>query len=178
MVRGIRIVSLKRARLRDYPRYHRVEITLELKATIVDLFHNSAAGYRAQYYYRVKTGEWANQYVIRKLCPGVLQLLVDRGKRTCPVWWVERSLAHPEAKLWIHQGSWLRHARKSDGRLRIRRWLAYKWAEKHKDLWSSLAPGDETRIDIKGAPVALDGTPLSTSLKPTRGQQIHDAGFT
>lgn len=178
IVGGFTILSHKRARLRDYAGYYRAEVTLEVDAAIVDLFHNSAAGYRAQYYHSVKNGESANEYAVRQLVPRVMQLLGGVRKRTCPACWVRRSLLHPEAKLWIHQGPWLRRPKKTDRQLGVRRWLAYKWKKKHKQHWPSLIPRNETRIDLKGAPLRLDGTPLPKCLKPNRGQQICEAGFT
>ena len=145
---------------------------------LVDLFHNSAAGYRAQYYRSVRTGESANEYALRQLVPPIIQLLGDVRKPTCPSWWVERSLLHSEAKLWIHQGLWLRHSKKSDGKLAVRRWLAYKWKKTHQQLWPRLIPRNETRIELKGGPLTIDGTPLTRSVKPTRGRQIFEAGYT
>ena len=178
IVGGLKILTHRRARLRDYPGYYRAEVTLKVDPTIVDLFHNSAAGYRAQYYQSVTNGESANEYAVQQLVPRVMRLLSAVRKRTCPGWWVQRSLLHPEAKLWIRQGPWLRHPKRSDRQLAVRRWLAYRWTKKHKQHWSSLIPKSETRIDLKGAPLTLDGTPLKKSLKPSRGRQIFEAGYT
>lgn len=178
IVGGFAILSHKRAGLRDYAGYYRAEVTLEVDAALVDLFHNSAAGYRAQYYHSIKTGESANEYAVRQLVPRVRQLLDGVRKRTCPAGWVERSLLHREAKLWIHQGPWLRHPKKSDAQLGVRRWLAYKWNEKHKQLWPRLTPGNETRVDLKGAPLTLEGIPLMKSAKPNRARQIFESGYT
>ncbi len=179
IVAGFAILTHRRARLRDYPGYYRAEVTLDVDPALVDLFHNSAAGYRAQYHQSVTNGESANQYAVQQVVPRVMRLLGNVRKRTCPAWWVQRSLLHPEAKLWIHQGSWLRHAKKSDRQLAVRRWRTYRWDKKHKQHWSSLIPKHETRIDLKGgAPLTLDGTSLKKSLKPTRGRQIFEAGCT
>jgi hypothetical protein len=173
-----KILSHKRAILRDCAGYFRFEVTLEMSATIVDLFHNSAAGYRAQYYYGVKNGEAANEYAVRKLVPRIMQLLEGSQKRTCPLSWVEKSLLQPEAKLWIHQGSWLRLGKLTDRNLLVGRWLDYRRDKKRKDCWPLLTPEHETQIDLKGAPLTLEGKPYNKSLKPDRGKHIHDAGYT
>ena len=178
IVGGLKILAQRRARLRDYPGYYRAEVTLKVDPTIVDLFHNSAVGYRAQYYQSVTNGESANKYAVQQLVPRIMQLLSAERKRTCPGWWVNKSLLHPEAKLWIHQGLWLRRPKGSDYQLAVRRWLAYKWKKKHKQHWSTLVPQNETRIDLKGAPLTLDGIRLKKSLKPSRGRQIYEAGYT
>ena len=106
------ILMHKRTRIKRHPEYYRADITLQLKANIVDLFHNSASGYRAQYYYSTKIGEVANRYALTQLRVRVINLLSKSQKRTCPLWWVEKSLQLSEAKAWIHQGIWLRSPKK------------------------------------------------------------------
>src|ERR1051326_7050118 len=92
IIKGSTISNHKRAALRCCPGYFRVEVTLEMSASIVDLFHSSAGGYRAQYFHSVKNGEAANEYAVQQLVPRVVELLNGRQKRTCALWWVERSL--------------------------------------------------------------------------------------
>src|SRR5262249_34022465 len=178
IIKGSKISNHKRAALRCCPGYFRVEVTLEMSASIVDLFHSSAGGYRAQYFYSVKNGEAANEYAVHQLVPRVVELLNGRRKRTCALWWVERSLLQPEAKLWIHQGSWLRLGKLTDRNLLVERWVRYRWDKPGKDHWANLTPENETRIDIKGGPVTPEGIPCSKRLKPNRGENIHNAGYT
>ena len=172
------VLTHKRARIRDTPGYYRAEITLKMTAETVDLFHNSAAGYRAQYYRSAKVGKVANKYAIRQLGPRVMELLTGVYKRTCPPWWVEKSLRHSEAKLWIHQGYWLRSPKRSDRNLVVKRWLGSNPEKKKRQLWATLTPGNEMRIDLKGAPLTLAGEPLTKRLKSARGLDIHRVGYT
>ena len=101
---------------------YRACITLVLPKSTVDSFHNSASGYRAQYYQDPSLGDGANRYALELLVPRIEKLVHGREKRTCPWWWVERSLLDPSSKVWIHQGSWLRQARHVDRCLRVERW--------------------------------------------------------
>jgi hypothetical protein len=172
------VLTYKRKKIRDFPGYYRVEITLKVAAETVDLFHNSAAGYRAQYYRSAKTGEIANKYAIRQLAPRVMEMLDGMHKRTCPSWWMGKSLVHSKAKLWIHQGRWLLLARLSDRNLIVNRWFNSNPTKKKRRLWATLTPMNETRIDLKGAPLTLDGRPLTISLKSGRSKDIHAVGYT
>src|SRR5688572_33286648 len=63
----VRIVAHKRRNIDYHRSYYRAEVTLRLNAATVDLFHNSATGYRAQYYKAVRNGELANEYAVHKL---------------------------------------------------------------------------------------------------------------
>lgn len=170
----------KREKL-DSRRLYRVVIILKMNSAMVDLFYNSAYGYRAQYYHNVKNGERANNYAIKKLTPRIKELLTGRGKLTCPWWWVERSLSSPDAKLWIHQGRWLRTARRSDRNIytwRNRLHISPSTSGKKKLVRGSLCPKDETQIVVKGGFLTLAGAPNKKKLKPHRGKDIHDFGFT
>lgn len=151
---------------------------MHVSSAIVDLFHNSAAGYRAQYYHDPGNGEAANSYAVHQMVPRILQLLKGAEKGTCKPAWVQQSLLHPDAKLWIHQGPWLRHPRLIDKNLLVKRWLAYAWSELHKRNWARLTPEDEPRIDLKGGPATLDGHSYEGRLKPGRSEQISRGGFT
>jgi len=172
------VLTHKRARIDASPEYYRAEVTLHVKAMMVDLFHNSCTGYRAQYYHSAKTGEVANRYALSKLGPRVIDLLSKRHKRTCPLWWVRKSLQLPAAKAWIHQGPWLRSPKKGDRNLMVNRWLGANPPKKKRVLWATLTPATELRIDLKGAPLTLTGKPLTTRLKPRRSKDIHEVGFT
>lgn len=183
MANSATVSSHKRERCRSYPQYYRVVIALKIDSEIVDLFHNSACGYRSQYYRSVKHRQRANDYAVKTLVPRIVQLLTGHAKRTCPLCWVRKSLSNVDAKLWIHQGCWLRCARHGDRILQVKRWLAKQHpcqdpSRRKKARWSSLTPKEESQIDFKGAFLTLDGKPLGRSLKPTRGKDIHECGFT
>src|SRR5262245_4540195 len=87
--------------------YGRKVLTLSLPANLVDLFHNGAGGYRAQYYESVSQGETANRYILDRLSH------LDR-----------ELLKSPTAKIWIYKGQWLRHWRHAMRNLRVERWHA------------------------------------------------------
>lgn len=178
VVKQVTVVTHKRKRIRDYPGYYRAEITLRVSSKTVDLFHNSAAGYRAQYYRSAKGGKVANKYAIRQIGPRVMELLRGAYKRTCPPWWVKKSITHSEAKIWIHQGHWIRSPRCSDQNIKVKRWLESVPAKIERRLWATLTPGNEIRIDLKGAPLTLAGKPLTKSLKRGRSFDIHRVGYT
>jgi len=121
---------LKRAVVSDHkcepyckdPAYSRVVVTLTMDSKIVDLFHNSVCGYRAQYYYSAKNGERANRYATKLLAQRATELLSGKNKRTCPLWAVKMSLSDIHAKVWIHQGPWLRLKPYIDRNLIVKRW--------------------------------------------------------
>jgi hypothetical protein len=175
------IANHKRERAKSKPRYFRALLTVQASSSVVDLFHNSACGYRAQYWAGVKNGERANAYALEQLAPRLLELLKAVAKRTCPPDWVEKSIAHLDAKVWIHQGLWLRHAKKDHYLLHVDRWgrqRASTDAQRRKRAtWASLIPDLETRIDVKGAFLTLTSEPLGT-MKPTRAHDIYELGFT
>ncbi|MBH0199063.1 MAG: hypothetical protein HP497_06520 [Nitrospira sp.] len=172
------ILTHKRTRIKKYSGYYRVDITLLLDAKTVDLFHNSSAGYRAQYYRSAMVGRLANDYALSKLVPRVVKLLGNVRKQNCPLWWVKKSLQHPEAKLWIHQGQWLRSPKKSDRNLMVKRWLEANSTKLERRLWATLTPATEVRIDLKGAPLTLQGKLLRDRLKGRRSLDIHKTGYT
>jgi hypothetical protein len=175
------VASHKREKAKSKPNFFRIVLTLEVDALTVDLFHNSVSGYRAQYYKNSRNGERANEFALRKLAPRIKELLGGQEKRTCPWWWVEKSLLDPAAKMWIHQGLWLRY--RSHRHLLVARWTQkQKQTSLDKDRqkkanWASLTPHEETRIDLKGGFLTLDGVPLG-ELKETRSQDINELGFT
>lgn len=181
ILEGATLKSHKREKLKQpgsKPSYYRVWIAVTMDLETLDLFHNSRCGYRAQYFYSVENGELANAYTLQVLAPGIRKMLSGRQKRTCPWWWVEKSLLDREAKVWIHQGSWLRQRRNSDRNLCIQRWMVNAPSARRKALWGSLIPAGESNLDIKGGYVNLQGASFGTTLKPCRGIDIHKFGFT
>jgi hypothetical protein len=183
MVKQASLLAIVREKAKKRPGYFRPSITLKVNQSTVDLFHTSARGYRAQYYQSIKAGQRANAYALRMLAPRVSELLHRFPKRTCPAAWVIRSLTDPAAKIWIHQGLWLRHAKTADAALFVKRWVHEQQSTERVDpdnecrkttrgqlaRWGMLAPKSETRIDIKGAFISLDGASLG-KLKKTRSK--------
>ena len=177
------VVSHRREKLPSNPQYYRIVIELKMDCETVDFFHNSVCGYRAQYYHSVSNGKRANKYATDSLVSRVTELLSGKNKQTCPLWLVEKSLSNVHAKIWIHQGRWLRSARNSDQNLLVKRWVDIQQfnadkKKRGKARWASLTPGVEMRIDFKGAYFTLDGKPLGKSTKHSRGNDIHECGFT
>jgi len=180
----------KNARLVDHrrekcskPNFYRVVVRLRMDSSIVDLFHNSPCGYRAQYYKSVSTGVRANRYAILKIIPSIMKMLSGNEKRTCPLSWVEKSLLHQEAKLWIYQGRWLRDSRPAERNLTVKRWMCNRKLcsdkkNKKKESYGSLTPAKETQIEIKGGFITIAGLGLTNSMKPNRGKNINECGFT
>ena len=177
----MRLIAISRQEARDEPTFFRVVVTLQVDSSTVDLFHNSARGYRAQYYSSVKAGDRANLYALNVLAPRIVELSMAIAKRTCQPDWLARSIANRHAKLWIHQGLWLRRARSSDAVLLVSRWMKQQRSadpkRRKRARWAALAPELESRIDIKGAYFRSDGKSLGT-LKPGRAKDIRDLGFT
>jgi hypothetical protein len=88
--------------------YYRAVVTLQSKAHLVDAFHNSSTGYRAQYLRSVRNGERANAFAALRIATHAMELIRDEGELQCPEWWISKSLLHHDAKVWIHQGTWFR----------------------------------------------------------------------
>lgn len=156
--------------------YRRAKIILRLSKPAVDLLHNSKNGYRAQYYHSVDNGERANRHLLDKLLP-----LVVKQKNAD---WLQASLKHKDAKIWIHEGRWLRPpgGMKIHRNLNVARWLneKEKWAR-----WSKLTPLEEY-IELKGAYLDNAGNPASEGLledcrvKPrtVRSERLYKYGYT
>jgi hypothetical protein len=192
IARETRLVFISRERLRRQPAYFRASITLHIKSSsTVDLFHNSARGYRAQYYRSIDAGKCANAYALKVWTPRVIEFLTQNPKRTCPPDWVAASLSDCAAKVWIYQGLWLRQAKKTDRLLWVQRWVDEQQSTVRAEptnpsrtmtrgqlaLWGALAPKREMRIDVKGGFLRLDGTPLGMQ-KLGRSKELHELGFT
>jgi hypothetical protein len=173
-------LTIKREVFNDCPNTYRFEIVIKLKPKIVDLFHNSASGYRAQYFNSVENGEKANLYAIKTIFDKLMNLISKNPKRTCPKEVVREALANRHAKIWIHQGKWLILRRKSERNLTPKRWLneiPKNDKDKKRKLWAKLTPNDETRLKLKSALVKEDGTLLDWNHKPNRGNDIHNFGY-
>lgn len=183
MARKATIKFHKRERCRDYPSYYRVVVHLELSTKLVDLFHNSNFGYRAQYFLDKKNGENTNRYALNVLTPIILNQLRKKHKYTCQPDWVEKSLNEKFSKMWIHQGEWMLKKKKSDRNLLVNRWQSVdldKLDKKSKKrvIWATLTPEYEKMVDVMGTFIKSDGTNLKKDLKPLRSSHLYNLGFT
>jgi hypothetical protein len=114
VAREVDIAGHGRERAKRKAKCFRACVKLKCGAEIVSLFHSSRSGYRAQYHSSVAGGEQANRFALAVLVPRVAELLRGKEKRGCSWPWMEKSLLDPTAKIWIHQGAWLR-AKMRDG---------------------------------------------------------------
>lgn len=175
------VVSCRRQRAKSRRGFSRARITLSCSASVISLFHSARTGYRAQYYFSTACGDRANAFALKLLVPRVHKLLRGFEKRTCALWWIERSLLDPAAKVWIHQGDWLRLNRRIERNLCVRRWTRAQSnnnrKRRKKARWSMFTPQHEDRLELKGGFVSPAGEPLD-SLKPDRSRELHELGFT
>lgn len=175
------LIFHRRERCKACPFYYRLIATLQcVSSDPIVQFHSASSGYRAQYYLAPTLGEDANRFAVAKIGKALMEILASGAKRTCASPWLEKSIGDSEAKVWIHQGAWLRAPRASDKLLRVTRWnksLAAEKVTRKRARYAELIPWTETRIDFKGGFVTLSGKPLG-SLKPNRAETIHKQGFT
>lgn len=182
LLSGARVQGVVRERLGSARDCARVVVCLAVGREILDLFHNSSSGYRAQYYRGPACGDAANDFVLEMLGAQVPALL-----RSLPGWeaaieWAQASMRAPGAKVWIHQGLWLRHAKREDRVLRVPRWQTprsecprcCKLAQ-----WGMLAPAPMGvgLLELKGGFLDKDGRAVGTK-KPQRALELHSLGFT
>ena len=175
------VVEHRREQLRGRPTHSRVVVKFAVDKDLVNLFHNAATGYRARSYASPEMGDEANALMVRSLAMRAEALLSSRSKRTCPLEWFTLSMSQPSAKVWIHQGLWLRHARCSDERLRVDRWFRHRHDEdvkaRRRARWAGLLPDSESSLEIKGGFVSEQDVEID-SLKPSRARDLHGYGFT
>jgi hypothetical protein len=181
LLRGMAISNVKREESRDVGGYFRAVVTLQVHPKFLDLFYSSASGYRAQYYHSPKLGSRANRFALDRLLPRVIRAVAAINKRTCPGAWVESSLRDPSAKLWPHQGVWVRYGRRADQNLLVSRWVARQSdtdeKRRKRAIRSMLTPAEESLLELKGGFLSRTGKPLGT-LKPQRSNDIHNLGYT
>jgi len=161
---------------------HRCIVILRAASEVLDRFFNSASGYRAQYLAHPNTGDRANRLVIDTLHTKVVHAIAERNPGKAEREFAEASLAHAWAKVWIHQGLWLRQAKREHRVLLVPTWqseLASGDKRRRKLVrWGALAPAQESRLLLKGGYVR-DGTELEVGKSPfSRAQELHELGFT
>lgn len=181
LVDEARLVDHGREQSCAQPGFYRVWIRMRFHTHAVDLFHNSASGYRAQYYHDPLLGERANTYAVEQLSYVAIAALSDSHKRTCAPEWVPASLEAPGRKVWIHQGLWLRHSSARDRLLRVERWererIASFGKRAKKAFWSGLVPEEETDIKVLGGFLTMSRRALGEH-KRDRAIELHEVGFT
>jgi hypothetical protein len=160
-------------------------IKLRVARSLVDLFHNSSSGYRAQFWHDVELGEAANRYAIEKLLPPARVLLkscrISQSRRSI----VDASL-QPSAlkamKLWIHQGLWCRYRRLDERLLQVGRWHAQQNSGDHRArklaIYGSLVPENESFLELKGGWVFPNGESWNPNNAKNRAEDIYRYGFT
>ena len=164
------------------PDYVRAELELMFPTDLVDLFHNGAGGYRAQFYSDMRRGEHANRYVIDSLIAKLKQMPIPKGEQDCAWGFLEASIHDADAKIWIcEDGAWFRDKSDQARNLSVFRWMQnarrIEIEKNFKLRHPYLTPNDECRLEIKGG--ALDDRWVGgTTLKPSRSEDIHDLGFT
>ena len=137
---------------RKLDEFGRTVLTLTLASELVDLFHNGAGGYRAQFYESIRQDEQANRYILDRLSHIDREILKSRT-----------------AKIWIYQGQWLRRQRHAMRNLRVERWHRNFHVCPKLVRYGYLTPDNETRLVIKGeSPKSLDD----------RNERIYNYGYT
>lgn len=163
---------------------HRYELRLVFQSPdIVDLWHNSRGGYRAQYYLDCKKGDEANAYAIETLSKVVEPMIVadDRYKLRWPS--AKRSIYHRLARIWIVEGLWEHHAKTTDRQLKVPRWQYHDPRDtcgnaKKLRTKGALIPSKEKRLVWNGQWLSHDGSPVDWPPKPKRATQINRYGYT
>jgi hypothetical protein len=159
----------------------RVLIQLRLCSYGTDLFHNGAGGYRAQFHLGTETGEHANRYVLNALLARIEHDFVASRHHDLTWEFIKTSVQSSGAKVWIHEGTWLRLRRHVDRNLKIERWMqSVNVSEKrHKKLyiWAQLTPNCETILEVKGGWLNA-GLESAGILKQGRSADLHWLGYT
>ena len=161
----------------------RVVVVLEVaqRQHLVDLFHNSAAGIRAQCLHSTQFGTLALDHVCGVLRRRAIELAAKRRTGPISMDMISESLGLDSTKAWIHQGLWVRRARIDDRQLRIAAWEAHDNLEckKVRDLvrYGSKAPERPAAIDLIGGWLHPSVSVAGKS-PGLRALQIHTYGFT
>ena len=182
IIASVRNIHLKRELCKDKPGHYRVVATLECEnREPVDLFHNAATGYRAQYLKSPELGDKANEYAAISFRELILEKLLKRKPRGWKLSWAKISILNSSVKVWIHQGRWLRYAKESCQDLIVDKWNkggnSVNSDIRKKKRYGRMLPGCENRIDYKRVWVSERGKVIQT-FKPDRATCINLHGFT
>jgi hypothetical protein len=99
----------------------RYRVEIRLPCSLVDLFHNGAGGYRAQFYESIELGEEANAYCHDAILSAIKSQETRRDQN-----WMDTpeaaSLYCETTKVWIHQGLWFHQEWICLRNLQVPRW--------------------------------------------------------
>lgn len=158
-------------------------VTIEVSPEQLDRFFNSSCGYRAQYLASPREAHLADQCVVESVLPLAIAALASRPQRLVDRPFVEASLCHPWAKVWPHQGLWLRRAKLVDRILLVPQWqqqlrTTRSSHQRQLAVWGSLAPARESHLQVKGGFVHAGKHLRLGKPQSERAQEIHKLGFT
>jgi hypothetical protein len=183
------ISSFESERMLENTQYKRIKLIVSANAGVVDAWHNSRGGCRAQYYLSPRLGVAAERDALDALLPLIKSSI--KGDPRSSLFLV--SLKDQNAKIRIFGGQWIRRPRKTDRKLRVPEWtrcwqqnIPGKLTDDQKRArklarWGALIPNNETRIEIKGGWVhglthESYGRPAED--KMNRPEELHKYGFT
>lgn len=180
LANSAQLVAYRREPCKAFPGHYRLSATFRCSRSLLKLFHSGPTGYRAQFYASPAHGERADHLARNVFALLFLEHSRANLKRSCRGKWLAASLCSPSAKVWIHQGAWIRPPRVSDRLLEVDRWcnfLPRTEPQAKRKIFATLIPRSEDRIDLKGGFVTLDGIVLRP-LKADRAGDIHRQGYT
>ncbi len=179
LVAGISKISVHLEPSKEPKGYSRRWVEIFTNEVFVDLWHNGCGGYRAQYLLSEKEGERANSYAVEKLHTAILPTLRARALTDCEI----EDLGAPQAKTWIKEGLWWRHAKKGVVEIETSIWRDLKEVEAkylEKARAGRLLPNGDPRLVLK--PIWRsdeDGQPPPENvLTKDRTEQIRTYGYT
>jgi hypothetical protein len=174
------------------PGYVRVVVRCRLPCALVDIFFNSAGGYRAQFCGSQRHAELANRAVVNSVRRSISSPVPPH----C-VPFLCASLLAPTAKAWIRQDfRYRRKTARSDRVLRTVKWSEPRlpspypgcepwrawWFRRERKLyrWGQVAPLDISEMVVYGGWIhKRNYSQLSIAIgKPGRYLEIHRRGFT
>ena len=177
----IRVQRAVRQRAKTGDEAYRLVVLFTAADAAVDLFQNSATGYRAQYLAGPPLGDQANRLVLDTLLPDTYRL-IEKLRPSLPQTFVKASLGHPWVKIWVHQGPWLRSARREDRVLHVAKWEPKLRSDDERERklarWGMLAPEFEKSFVIKGGFVQPTGQVRLGEPPKNRPIDLHTCGFT
>lgn len=191
LITSAQVTDLVFEPLTDEPNYRRIRVSLCAPAQLVTTFHSASSGYRAQYYESPKLGDEANRYALSQLHQLVMRRVREQFGMTECTNRCRASLGDAEAKIWIKEGVWWRHAGKAGAVLMPPRWAAAEPLEQMCDpdarrvAWKRIwcgrqIPDSETRFVVLGGWIdaALSSHPSPPKPGHERSLHIHMFGFT
>ena len=175
-------LSLHRQRAKGGPGA-RCVVNLQVCSARLDRFFSSSCGYRAQYLVAPSEAHLADLYVIESVLRLALANLALRPHRFVDSAFLEASLSHPWAKVWPHQGLWVRQARHCDRVLLVPQWqhqlrITNLSRRRKLAIWGSLAPSGEQVLQVKGGFVRTGENLCLGKSQSERAKELHELGFT